>query len=68
MAYCATDVLATHRVYARAFEVYEEMFPSAVTFAGLMEMSVPYLPMEADAWDEYIDSAQGQFQPGPQCV
>lgn len=56
MTYCAKDVVATFRVFEKLFPLYCERFPHPVTFAGILEMGMAYLPVNTN-WLRYINEA-----------
>lgn len=53
MTYCASDVLATHRVLEKLFPLYEERFPHPASLAGMLELGVAYLPVNEN-WTRYF--------------
>lgn len=58
MSYCSKDVEATYNVLKHLFPIFLERFPHPVTFAGMLEMSTAYLPVNSN-WSRYIaDSEQ----------
>lgn len=56
MQYCATDVLATHRVLCALYPSFCERFPHPATLAGMLEIGQAYLPVSA-SWRRYIQAA-----------
>jgi len=56
MTYCANDVLATHRVTQKLFPMFRERCPHPVTFAGMLEMGMAYLPTNSN-WRHYLRQA-----------
>ncbi|CAG8466455.1 1009_t:CDS:2 [Ambispora gerdemannii] len=61
MNYCATDVLATHRVFKKVLPRFLQTCPHPVSFAGMVHMGNMFLPVSCD-WDDYLKSAEGVFQ------
>ncbi|XP_067327552.1 DNA polymerase subunit gamma-1 [Anolis sagrei] len=61
MRYCASDVLATHEVCQEQLPLFLERCPHPVTFAGMLEMGVSYLPVNQN-WERYLEEAQLTFE------
>ncbi|XP_035410794.1 DNA polymerase subunit gamma-1 isoform X1 [Cygnus atratus] len=61
MSYCARDVRATHEVFQEQLPLFMERCPHPVTFAGMLEMGVSYLPVNGN-WQRYLDDAQGTYE------
>ncbi|XP_025977059.2 DNA polymerase subunit gamma-1 [Dromaius novaehollandiae] len=61
MTYCARDVQATHEVFQEQLPLFLERCPHPVTFAGMLEMGVSYLPVNGN-WKRYLDDAQGTYE------
>ncbi|NXU50951.1 DPOG1 polymerase, partial [Turnix velox] len=61
MLYCARDVQATHEVFQEQLPLFMERCPHPVTFAGMLEMGVSYLPVNGN-WKRYLDDAQGVYE------
>ncbi|KAH0620033.1 hypothetical protein JD844_014545 [Phrynosoma platyrhinos] len=61
MKYCACDVLATHEVFQEQLPLFLERCPHPVTFAGMLEMGVSYLPVNQN-WERYLDEAQLTYE------
>ncbi|XP_072525753.1 DNA polymerase subunit gamma-1 [Salminus brasiliensis] len=61
MQYCATDVLATHEVFTQQLSLFMERCPHPVTFAGMLEMGVSYLPVNEN-WGRYLEDAQDTYE------
>ncbi|XP_054024742.1 DNA polymerase subunit gamma-1 [Dryobates pubescens] len=61
MSYCAHDVQATHEVFQEQLPLFMERCPHPVTFAGMLEMGVSYLPVNGN-WKRYLDDAQGTYE------
>ena len=61
ITYCATDVLRTHEVLAKVLPRFLTKCPHPVTFAGMLEMSLCYLPVN-DGWLRYIERAEAKFE------
>jgi len=60
MKYCATDVKATQEVLAKLFPMFLSRFPHPATFAGMLELSVAYLPV-SQAWNKYVQASNHYF-------
>lgn len=60
MAYCATDVQATHRVLLNLLPQFYDRFPHPVTLAGVLEMGSSYLPVNRN-WEKYLDAAESAY-------
>lgn len=58
--YCATDVQATFEVFKILYQIFLERFPHPVTFAGMLEMSTMYLPINKN-WERFIDNCQNAY-------
>ncbi|XP_061227335.1 DNA polymerase subunit gamma-1 [Neopsephotus bourkii] len=61
MSYCARDVQVTHEVFQEQLPLFMERCPHPVTFAGMLEMGVSYLPVNGN-WKRYLDDAQGIYE------
>ncbi|KAL2727012.1 hypothetical protein V1478_007290 [Vespula squamosa] len=61
MSYCASDVQATHNVFCKLFPIFQERFPHPVTFAGILELSCAYLPVNSN-WQRYLEEAESTYE------
>ncbi|NXP46319.1 DPOG1 polymerase, partial [Heliornis fulica] len=61
MSYCARDVQATHEVFQQQLPLFMQRCPHPVTFAGMLEMGVSYLPVNGN-WKRYLDDAQDTYE------
>ncbi|KAH7972423.1 hypothetical protein HPB52_012071 [Rhipicephalus sanguineus] len=61
MTYCANDVVATHLVLGKLLPLYFERFPHPVSFAGMLEMSTAYLPVNQN-WERYLKEADSVYE------
>ncbi|CAG8502331.1 8100_t:CDS:2 [Ambispora gerdemannii] len=61
MNYCATDVLATHRVFKKVLPRFLHVCPHPVSFAGMVHMGSMFLPVSSD-WDHYLKNSASVFQ------
>ncbi|XP_045133360.1 DNA polymerase subunit gamma-1-like isoform X3 [Portunus trituberculatus] len=61
MAYCASDVSATHQVLVKLLPLFFERFPHPVTFSGMLEMGLTFLPVTKN-WERYIESSEYQYK------
>lgn len=59
--YCALDVLATREVLTELFPLFLERFPHPVTLAGMLEISMAYLPVNKN-WKHYVDVSNEKFE------
>ncbi|KAM3927414.1 DNA polymerase subunit gamma-1 isoform 2-T2 [Leptodactylus fuscus] len=59
--YCALDVKATYEVFQETFPLFIERCPHPVTLAGMLEMGVPYLPVNQN-WEKYLDEAEITYE------
>ncbi|XP_060083102.1 DNA polymerase subunit gamma-1-like [Ylistrum balloti] len=60
MEYCASDVVATTKVFQKLYPEYLRRFPHPVTMAGMMEMGTSYLPVNQN-WGRYIDESNNIY-------
>lgn len=61
MQYCAMDVKATHQVFTEQLPLFMERCPHPVTFAGMLEMGVSYLPVNQN-WGRYLEDSQDIYE------
>ncbi|XP_033491143.1 DNA polymerase subunit gamma-1 [Epinephelus lanceolatus] len=61
MQYCAMDVAATHQIFTEQLPLFMERCPHPVTFAGMLEMGVSYLPVNQN-WGRYLEDAQDIYE------
>ncbi|XP_061773525.1 DNA polymerase subunit gamma-1 [Nerophis ophidion] len=61
MQYCALDVQATHEVFIEQLPLFIERCPHPVTFAGMLEMGVSYLPVNQN-WGKYLEDSQDIYE------
>ncbi|KAJ1526298.1 hypothetical protein ONE63_009449 [Megalurothrips usitatus] len=61
MSYCASDVAATHDVLKCLFPMFLKRFPHPVTLAGMLEISMAYLPVNRN-WNQYLDNSEQSYQ------
>ncbi|XP_057693196.1 DNA polymerase subunit gamma-1 isoform X2 [Corythoichthys intestinalis] len=61
MRYCASDVLATHQIFLEQLPLFMERCPHPVTFAGMLEMGVSYLPVNQN-WGRYLEDSQDIYE------
>ncbi|XP_035520761.1 DNA polymerase subunit gamma-1 [Morone saxatilis] len=61
MQYCAMDVQATHQVFTEQLPLFLERCPHPVTFAGMLEMGVSYLPVNKN-WGRYLEDSQDIYE------
>lgn len=61
MDYCARDVQATYGILQNMFPIFLERFPHPVTFAGMLELSTAYLPVNSN-WERYIDDSEQAYE------
>lgn len=60
MSYCASDVKATHMVLVKLLPLFFERFPHPVTFSGMLEMGLTFLPITKN-WEKYIETSESQY-------
>ncbi|XP_071545514.1 DNA polymerase subunit gamma-1-like isoform X2 [Panulirus ornatus] len=60
MNYCSSDVKVTHMVLVKLLPLFFERFPHPVTFAGMLEMGLTFLPV-TENWNKYIRAAESEF-------
>lgn len=60
MQYCASDVVATHNVLRVLFPMFLDRFPHPVTFSGMLEVGLAYLPVNSN-WNRYISDCQQTY-------
>lgn len=60
MQYCSSDVLATYDVLKILFPMFLERFPHPVTFSGMLEMGMAYLPVNNN-WNRYVSDCQQTY-------
>ncbi|XP_014296210.1 DNA polymerase subunit gamma-1, mitochondrial [Microplitis demolitor] len=60
MNYCAKDVVVTHEILQKLFPLFKERFPHPVTFAGMLELGMAYLPVNTN-WQRYIEESEATF-------
>ncbi|XP_060892582.1 DNA polymerase subunit gamma-1 [Labrus mixtus] len=61
MQYCALDVEATHQVFTEQLPLFMERCPHPVTFAGMLEMGVSYLPVNQN-WGRYLEDSEDTYE------
>lgn len=61
MNYCASDVVATHKIIKTLFPLFQARFPHPATFAGMLELSTAYLPVNS-SWNRYIEESESTFE------
>ncbi|KAG5680836.1 hypothetical protein PVAND_010318 [Polypedilum vanderplanki] len=61
MTYCAKDVIATNEIIKELYPLFEERFPHPVTLAGMLELSLAYLPINSN-WLRYINEANLTYE------
>ena len=58
--YCAKDVEVTHAVFRAVFPLFRELCPHPVSWAGVMAMGNPLLPVNQE-WERYIANAETKY-------
>ncbi|KAL7402189.1 hypothetical protein ABVT39_011070 [Epinephelus coioides] len=61
MQYCAMDVAATHQIFTEQLPLFLERCPHPVTFAGMLEMGVSYLPVNQN-WGRYLEDSHDIYE------
>jgi DNA polymerase gamma 1 len=59
--YCARDTMATYRVLCALVPEYFNRFPHPVTFAGMLHMGMPFLPVNRN-WSRYIRNSEDAYR------
>ncbi|KNZ55939.1 hypothetical protein VP01_253g9 [Puccinia sorghi] len=60
LEYCARDVSATHAVYCKLLPLFLEQCPHPVSFAGMLHMGNPFLPVN-ETWETYLERSESAF-------
>ncbi|PLW54918.1 hypothetical protein PCANC_05912 [Puccinia coronata f. sp. avenae] len=60
LEYCARDVSATHAVYCKLLPLFLEQCPHPVSFAGMLHMGNPFLPVD-ETWETYLKRSESAF-------
>ncbi|KAI7942545.1 hypothetical protein MJO28_012572 [Puccinia striiformis f. sp. tritici] len=60
LEYCARDVSATHSVYGKLLPLFLEQCPHPVSFAGMLHMGNPFLPVD-QSWQTYLERSESAF-------
>lgn len=60
MTYCAKDVEATHKILTHLWPEFLIRFPHPVTLAGMLELSVCYLPVNRN-WRTYVENSKQTY-------
>lgn len=60
LSYCARDVVATQAVFAKVLPAFRDMCRHPATFAGVMNMGSPILPVD-DEWLEYQARCEAKY-------
>ncbi|EFP83203.2 uncharacterized protein PGTG_09156 [Puccinia graminis f. sp. tritici CRL 75-36-700-3] len=60
LEYCARDVSATHAVYCKLLPLFLEQCPHPVSFAGMLHMGNPFLPVD-ETWQTYLERSESAF-------
>ena len=60
MNYCATDVRSTFEIYQIIWPDFLQHVPHPVSFCGMLEMGVSYLPITR-SWKRYINDAEEMY-------
>lgn len=61
LAYCASDVDITHKVYQKVWPNFRSACPSNVTLSGVLTMSKPFLPVDA-RWEQFLHQAESAYE------
>lgn len=59
--YCATDVVATHKVLCELYPLFNDRFKHPATLAGMLEIGNAYLPINHN-WNRYIKESQLTYE------
>ncbi|KAF7356771.1 POLAc domain-containing protein [Mycena venus] len=60
LSYCASDVLATHAVFAKVLPAFLAQCPHPVSFAGILSMGSSFLCVD-EGWETYLEQAEGVY-------
>ena len=61
MSYCSKDTIATFEILQKIFPIFLNRFPHPVTLAGMLEMSVAFLPVTSN-WKKFILEADQTYE------
>lgn len=61
LAYCASDVETTYKVYCAVLPKFLASCPSPVSFAGILTMGSAFLPVNQE-WERYLRNAESMFR------
>lgn len=62
MSYCASDVIATSKVFDAVFPIFLSKCPHPVSFGALKALNNCILPVDYRKWENYINSAEDLYQ------
>ncbi|KAJ6581308.1 gamma DNA-directed DNA polymerase [Mycena capillaripes] len=60
LSYCASDVQATHAVFAKVLPAFLAQCPHPVSFAGILSMGSSFLCVD-EGWEKYLEQAEGVY-------
>ncbi|KAJ6591761.1 DNA polymerase family A-domain-containing protein [Mycena vulgaris] len=60
LSYCASDVQATHAVFAKVLPSFLAQCPHPVSFAGILSMGSSFLCVD-EGWENYLERAEGVY-------
>ncbi|KAJ7695199.1 DNA polymerase family A-domain-containing protein [Mycena rosella] len=60
LSYCASDVQATHAVFAKVLPSFLAQCPHPVSFAGILSMGSSFLCVD-EGWENYLAQAEGVY-------
>ncbi|KAJ7634194.1 hypothetical protein DFH06DRAFT_1303174 [Mycena polygramma] len=60
LTYCASDVQATHAVFAKVLPAFLAQCPHPVSFAGILSMGSSFLCVD-EGWESYLEQAEGVY-------
>ncbi|KAF7370769.1 POLAc domain-containing protein [Mycena sanguinolenta] len=60
LSYCASDVQATHSVFAKVLPAFLAQCPHPVSFAGILSMGSSFLCVD-EGWEKYLEQAEGVY-------
>ncbi|KAJ7355459.1 DNA polymerase family A-domain-containing protein [Mycena albidolilacea] len=60
LSYCASDVQATHAIFAKVLPVFLTQCPHPVSFAGILSMGSSFLCVD-ESWKNYLEQAEGVY-------
>ncbi|KAJ7180477.1 DNA polymerase family A-domain-containing protein [Mycena filopes] len=60
LSYCASDVQATHAIFAKVLPAFLAQCPHPASFAGILTMGSSFLCVD-EGWETYLEQAEGVY-------